>query len=375
MVEIKRIDPSGNLKEFYAVVDSIYADDPAYVRPLNMDLDERLHPKKNPFFEHGEAVFFTAHKNGKCVGRISASIDRLHNDKYNERTGFFGFIDTIDDQEVVNALLGRAEDWLRHHGMSKARGPMSLGVNEEMGCLVEGFDTSPVIMMPHHRRYQGGLIEGAGYAKCKDLYAWKYIVGPMNERVKNAHKIISESPEVTSRRLDMNNLDKDIATCVDIFNDAWADNWGSVPITIAEGVKMAKDLKLVIVPELTSLVFIDGEPAAFAIALPNVNEMIKDMGGKLFPFNFVKLLYRLKVEGPKSARVALLGVRKKYRGVRKYAYLSHFMYSSMNDSGRELGMKWGELSWTLEDNGAINMGIKSLGAEVYKRYRLYEKEL
>ena len=375
MLEIKRIDAGGNLKDFYNCVDTIYARDPNYVRALDMDLGERLHPKKNPFFDHGEAVFFTAHKGGKCVGRISASIDRGHNEKYDERTGFFGFIDTVNDQEVCSALITRAEEWLRHHGMTRVQGPMSLNINEEIGCLVEGFDTPPAIMMPHHHPYQGALVEGAGYKKVKDLYAWKYKVGAMTDRVKNAHKLVGEMPEVSARPLNMKNLKADILACVDIFNDAWSDNWGSVAITIPEAEKLAKDLGMVLLPELTQIICINGEPAAFAIGLPNLNEMIGDLGGKVFPFGIAKLMYRLKVVGPKSGRLMLLGVRKKYRSVRKYAYLSHYMYYAMNEKGREIGMTWGELSWTLEDNGAINMGVKSLGAEVYKRYRIYDKAL
>ena len=175
--------------------------------------------------------------------------------------------------------------------------------------------------------------------------------------------------------MSLKNLRQDIDTIVDVFNDAWSDNFGSVPITRAEADKMAADFRLLLLPDITCLVTIDGEPAAFAVALPNLNELVRDFKGSLFPFGLPKLLWRLKVEGPKSARLILLGIRKKFRHVRKYAGLSAFMYAEMNDGGKRVGIKEGELGWTLEDNGRVNAGITMMGAKRYKTYRVYEKEL
>jgi len=375
MVEIKQTPMGGNAKDFLDVVDSIYRGDSAYVRPLDQELKDRLNPKKNPFFEHGEGVMFTAHRGGRCVGRATASIDREHLDRYKDATGFFGFVDTIDDEEVARELLVRAEKWLKSKGMTRARGPLSLNVNEELGVLVDGFDTPPYMMMPHHRPYQGGLIEKAGYTKAKDFFAWSYVVGDLNTRTKKAHAEIKALPEITSRTVSLKDLDRDTELLVDIFNDAWSDNWGFVPFTRNEVKKMASDFKLLLMPEITCIVSIDGEPAGVAVAVPNLNELIRDSGGKLFPFGLVKLLYRLKVEGPRTARLILLGIRKKWRHVRKYAALSAYMYAEMNEGGRRLGIKAGELGWTLEDNGAVNAGIKMMGGKPYKRYRVYEKEL
>jgi hypothetical protein len=162
---------------------------------------------------------------------------------------------------------------------------------------------------------------------------------------------------------------------MDIFNDAWLENWASLPYTERELSKLASDLKLILIPELTYLAEIDGEPAAFAIAMPNINELIKDMKGKLGPIELAKLLWRLKVEGPKTARLALLGIRKKFRGQRKYAGLSTYLYAKLNHSGERLGIEWGELSWTLEDNGPVNVGIKFMGGKIYKKYRIFEKSI
>lgn len=379
MLEIRQTPMGGDLRDFLDVVDDIYRDDPRYIRPLDMDLRDRLNPKKNPFFDHADGVVFTAHQNGKCVGRVTAQIDREHLARHKDDTGFFGFLDTVDDPKVAKELLQRAEAWLKDHGMKTARGPISLSINEEIGCLVDGFDSPPVLLNPHHRAYQGGLIEKAGYTKAKDVFGWRYEVGEPNARVKKAQEDIRAMPEVTIRRLSKKDMDRDIAMTLDIFNDAWCENWGYVPATKREADKMAADMKMFLVPEITVLVLIDNEPAAVAIALPNVNELIGDMHGKLFPYGLpigiAKLLYRLKVEGAKSGRLLILGIKKKFRLQRKYAALSLFLYAEMNDGGKRAGMTWGELGWTLEDNAAVNAGIRMMGAKKYKVYRVYEKSL
>ncbi len=373
-VEIREIPLGGDLRPFLDVVDYIYRDDPMFVRPLDLDLKERL-SKKNPFFAHAEGTCFAAFRNDRCVGRVTAQIDRSHLDRYKDDAGFFGFFDTIDDAEVAKGLLDAAADWLKERKMKRIRGPLSLNINEELGCLIEGFDTPPMILMPHHLPYQGGLAEKAGLAKLKDFYAWRYTVGDVPPRATKAHDEIAGLPEVRARTLDMKRLEEEVRTVMDIFNDAWSDNWSSVPLSEAELRKTAADMKLLLMPELTRLVTIDGEPAAFAIALPNINEMIKDLHGKLFPVGLPKILWRLKVEGPKTARLILLGIRKKYRHVRKYAGLSTYMYVQMNRSGQRTGIKWGELSWTVEDNGPVNVGIRFMGGKVYKKYRVFERML
>ena len=374
MVEIRQIPlEAGSLSDFLNVVDYIYREDKNFVRPLNQELKDRLNPRKNPFFEHAEGTIFTAHRNGKCVGRITAQIDRLHLERYKDETGMWGFFDTTDDEEVARELLSRAESWLRGKGMKHARGPLSLSINEETGCLVEGFDTPPYLMMPHHRPYQAGLIEKAGYEKVRDFFAWSYSVGDLNARTKRAQGEIRAFPEISTRTANLKRLQEDVELIVDIFNDAWSDNWGFVPATKNEVKKMAEDFKLTLIPDLTMIVSIDNQPAAFVVALPNLNEMIKDLGGKLFPTGLLKLLYRLKVQGPRSARLILLGIRKKYRMVRRYMALSSFMYAEMNEAARRLGIKQGELGWTLEDNGPVNAGIKLMGGKPYKKYRVFDE--
>jgi hypothetical protein len=373
-IDIRSIPLGGNLRPFLDVVDHIYRDDPAFVRPLDLELKDRL-SRKNPFFAHATGTCFAAFRDGKPIGRVTAQIDRAHIDRHQDGAGFFGFLDTVDDADVSKALLDRAGNWLVDRGMQRMRGPISLNINEELGCLVEGFDTPPMVLMPHHRSYQGGLIEKAGLTKLKDFYAWRYSVGDVPKRAVKAHEEIAGLPEVTTRTVNMKDLESEVRIVMDIFNDAWMDNWGFVPLTEGELRKLAADLKLFLVPELTRVVSIDGEPAAFAIVLPNINEAMRDLGGKLFPLGLPKLLWRLKVEKPKTARLALLGIRRKYRHVRKYAGLSTYLYVEMNKAGQRRGVQWGELSWTVEDNGPVNVGIKFMGGKIYKKYRVYERML
>src|SRR6185503_567609 len=363
------------LKDFLSVVEDIYASSPHYVRPLDMDVSDRLDKKKNPFFEHAEGTAWVAYRDGKPVGRITAQIDQEHLKRYDDGAAMFGFLDTLDDPDVARALLAEAEAWARAKGMKRLRGPLSLSINEETGCLIEGFDKPPMVMMPYHNPYQSRLIEEAGYAKLKDFYAWKYDIGYAPPRAQKAHDEIEALPEVTTRNTDPKRFVEDVRVIMDIFNDAWSENWGYVPLTEKEILKSASDMKLILMPEITKLTFIEGEAAAVALGLPNINEMIKDLHGQLFPLGVLKLLFRLRVKGPRSGRLLILGIRKKWRHVRRYAGLSAFLYVEMNKAAHLLGMKDGELGWTLEDNAAINAGIRLMGGRIDKRYRVYEKAL
>ncbi|MSP23699.1 MAG: hypothetical protein EXR75_00750 [Myxococcales bacterium] len=375
-LEIRSIDGGRKVRrDFLNVVDSIYATDPAFVRSLDMDISDRLDRKKNPFFEHGEATAFVAYLDQVPVGRISASIDRLHTERHCDGAGFFGFFDTIDDARVAEALLDAAAEWLRQKGAERMRGPFSLSINEECGCLVSGFESPPMIMMPHHRPHQGALIEAAGLTKSKDLFAWRYEVGSVPRRAQKAFDEITNLPEIEAREVDLKHLERDVELIMGVFNDAWSDNWGFLPATPREVQKMAADLSMIALPQLTQLVFINGEVAAVALALPNVNEMIHDAKGQLFPTGALKLWWRLRVRGPKSARLIVLGITKKWRHARRYAGLSAYLYVKLNQSAHMLGIRSGELGWTLEDNAPINVAIKMMGGHVHKTYRIYERPL
>ncbi len=354
----------------------MFKGDPAWVPPLNLELKDRLSPKRNPFFKRAEVVLFTATKNGKIVGRCSAQIDHEHLRVWKDDTGFFGFFDTIDDEEVGKALISAAETWLRDRGMKRMRGPLSLYVNEEIGILVDGFDTPPSLMMGHSRPYQGRICEAAGLTKEKDLFCWKY--GAEMEfppRILKAWEGIKALPEVRLRSVNVKSMQSETEAIMDIYNDAWTGKWGYVPALPDEVAKVAQDLKLIIDEDLAFMAEIDGKIAGMCIMLPNINEAIRDLNGKLFPTGLFKLLYRLKVKHPKSTRLMMLGIKSQYRGVKKYGGLSAAMYVEVAKRGRAKGYEWGELSWTREDDGPINVGIKAMGAKVYKTYRVYEKPI
>lgn len=375
-VEVREHRPGQDVAPFLKAAREVFSGDPAWVPPLDMDMKERLDPKKNPFFEHGEAILLTAWRGGRLVGRASAQVDHEHLARHQDDTGFFGFLDTVDDPAVSRALLGHAEGWLREQGMKRVRGPLSLNINEEVGVLVEGFEHPPALLMGHSRPWQAGLIEQAGYERAKDFFAWRYDVteGPP-PRALRAWEAIQELPEVQFRELRKRDLDREVSELMDIFNDAWQDNWGYVRATPSEVRKMASDLKLIMDERLAFVVDIDGQPKAMCICLPNVNEAIADLDGRLFPTGLGKLLWRMKVQKLKSARLMLLGIRSDLRGVKRYGPLALAICVELAKRGERAGYQWAELSWTLEDNHRINLGIRAMGARVYKKYRVYEKAL
>ncbi|MEZ4323927.1 MAG: hypothetical protein R3B40_01850 [Polyangiales bacterium] len=375
-VEIREHRMGLDLEDFIRVQYDIFRNDPAYIPPLEMELRDRLTPGKNPLFEHAEGTLFTAWRGGKLVGRCSAQIDREHLRVHQDETGFFGFLDTIDDAAVAHRLLESAESWLRARGMKRVRGPFSLTINEESGVLIDGFEHPPVLMMPHSTRYQAGLIESYGYEKVQDLFAWKYVVEEPPPRAAKAHADMMALPEVRFRSVDKSRMRAEVDTLVEIFNDAWSENWGFVPATEAEVAKMAADFKLLLDPDLAFFAEVEGREVGMVVCIPNLNEAAHDLNGKLFPFGWAKLLYRLKVQGTSSARLILLGLRQEMRAKKRYGALSTAMYAELAYRGmKKPQYKWAELSWTLEDNRPINLGIKAMRGKVYKTYRVYEKAL
>ncbi|MEZ4287908.1 MAG: hypothetical protein R3A47_07135 [Polyangiales bacterium] len=375
MIEVVQHSPGRDVDAFVQFAHELYKNDSAWIPPLNMEIRDRLNPTKNPFFQHAEVALFTARRDGNVVGRCSAQIDHEHLRIHQDNAGFFGFFETVDHVDVARALMDAAEDWLRKRGMTTMRGPFSLSINEEAGTLVEGFDHPPVIMMPHALPYQGRLIESCGLAPVKDLLAWRYEVEPPPARAERAWQAIEELPEVRFRSINTSKMKEELEVLLAIFNDAWQHNWGFVPATDAEVAKMAKDLKLIIDKDIAFFAEIDGKPVAICVCLPNLNEVTADFGGKLTPKNVAKLLWRLKVNKPKSARLMLLGISTELRHQKRYGALSTAMYAELAKRGIANGYRWAELGWTLEDNKLINLGIQAMRGKVYKRYRIYEKSI
>ncbi|MEM7608249.1 MAG: hypothetical protein AAF411_23085, partial [Myxococcota bacterium] len=239
----------------------------------------------------------------------------------------------------------------------------------------DGFDTPPALQMPHHLPHQHTLIENAGLEKAKDLWAWKYVTEEPKPRARRAWEQIEALPEVKFRSVDTSRMREELDKILEIFNDAWSDNWGFVPATEAEVEQGAKDMRLILDPRLAFFAEIKSEPVGIVICLPNLPELIHDLDGRLVPFGWAKFFWRLKVQKPKSARLMMLGIKRKLRGVKRYGALSTAMYAELAYRGIRYGYKWAELSWTLEDNRAINLGIKAMGGKVYKTYRIYEGAL
>jgi hypothetical protein len=372
-IEIKQHEPGKDLKDFMRVPFEVYAGDPAWVAPLNIQIKERLTPEKNPFFHHSEVALFTAWKGGKLSGRISAQVDHEHLRIHGDDAGFFGFFDTLKDQEVATALVNRAASWLADRGMSLMRGPCSLSINDEAGILIEGFDEPAVIMSAHHRAYQGVLAEGAGLRNVKDCYSWWYDIAAPTPPAQQAWDMIAALPEVRFRTVDRKKLETDAYDILDVYNDAFQHNWGFVPATKAEAERMAEDLRA-LATDLCFFVEIGGRPVAICIALLNLDEVIRDFNGKLNPMNVVKLWWRLKVRRPKSFRCILLGIRQELRREERYRPLAMAICAELMRRSLEMGYEWADLGWTLEDNHPVNTIIRKVGGRIYKRYRLYEKE-
>jgi hypothetical protein len=373
-LKIRTLSTYDSLRDFLDVVGTIYEGDPSYVRPLDWDVRQRL-STRHPYFKHATRRIFVAYRGKTCVGRVVAHRNDLHLERHQDGVGFFGFFDTIDDLEVVEGLMRAVADWHRSTGLTRVRGPITLNMAEEVGCLIEGFEHPPMMLMGHHRPYQAGLLEAAGYQKAKDTYAWRYTCKELPPRVRRAHAEIEAMPEVRCRRVDIKHLDRDIPQMLSIYNDAWQDSWGYVPLTPLEASRAAAEFRLFADLELTRIVDIDGVPSAFAYALPNINEALTDLDGRLLPLGLAKLLYRLKLKGTDTARLIGLGIAKRLRGVRKYAGLSAFLYAELNRAGLNRGYRWGELSYTLEDNGPMNVAVRALDARIYKRYRIFEKAI
>jgi hypothetical protein len=356
---------------------AIFHDDPNWIPPLLMERREAIDRNKNPYFRHAEVEFWVARRNGRPVGRISAQVDREHLATHQDATGHFGYIDAEDDPEVFAALLSTAEGWLRARGMARAAGPFSLSTNEETGLLVDGFDRPPSMLMEHARPYYGSRVEEQGYAKLKDVVCFDYDVAPELPPASRLllDRRLAKMPGYRMRALKMRDYDREIRVVMDIFNDAWARNWGFVPFTEAEIEHTAKAMKPLIVPDMIAVAEIHGEPAAMALCIPNINEAIADLDGKLLPLGWAKLLWRLKVQKLRSGRVPLMGVRQKYRNGPAGTALALAVIDRMREGAWRYGLKQAELGWVLEGNVSVRRLIESVGGRVYKTYRVYAKDL
>lgn len=364
------------VRRFVQMPGAVLADDPAWVAPLVLERMQHLDPARNPYFTEAEAAFWIAQRGERPVGRISAQVDRTSLARYPD-IGHFGFFDVEDSSETTAALLGAAEAWLSDRGMKRVRGPFSLSINDESGVLVDGFDAPPSLMMGHARPWYGQRLEEQGYAKARDLIAYRFDL-ERHSLPKSAESLVArlaEDPSIEVRAIRMTDYGEELRRILEVFNDAWSENWGFVPFTDKVIDRAAKDLKPIIREELVCIAEVNGEPAAFGVGLPNLNEAIADLHGSLLPFGWARLLFRLKAGRIRSGRLPLMGVRRKYHGTFLGAALAWTVIDRLHRAFARLGFREAELSWILEDNLPMRRMIEATGAEAYKTYRVYEKAL
>ncbi|GJL66646.1 MAG: DNA-binding protein [Nitrospirales bacterium] len=367
------VEDSRTVEQFIRVPWSIYANDPCWVPPLFFERKQHL-SKRNPYFAHATVQLWIAYRNDQPVGRISAQLDRFHQERYRDHTGFWGMLEAQDDQEVFHALLKTAEQWLQEKGMRRALGPFNLSINQECGLLIDGLNSPPMVMMGHALPYYPEHIESYDYRKAKDLFAYRVdldfvIPSVMQKAIRKAES------SVTFRQLRRTDFNNELETIHRIFEEAWSDNWGFIPFSDEEFAAVGQELRLLVDDSFVQIAEVDGTPEAMLVAFPNVNELIRDLNGRLFPTGWIKFLWRLKVSHPQTARVVLMGVSKKYQGTPLGAVLAFGMIDSVRQAGRKWGIKHVELSWILEDNIGMKNMLQAIGCEQYKTYRMYEKHL
>lgn len=370
---VQPVSGTRQLKEFIAVPHKIYADDPNWVAPLNFEQLQRF-SNKNPFFEHAKWQAWVIRRGDRLVGRISAQIDELFNETHDSAIGYFGLIEADDDPEIFALLFDTAESWLRERGMKQIRGPFNLSINEECGLLVEGFDTPPFIMMGHARNYYQSRIEAAGYTKAKDLLA--YAGNPDIELSPVVQRLLRGSGKhVTVRKFRRKQLKEELEILRDIFNDSWSGNWGFTPFTAAEFKDVGELITMLIDDDYIQIAEIDGRPVAMFVAVPDINQAAQDLRGRLLPFGWLKLLWRMKVRYPTRARSMLMGVRKEYQSKRLGPVLALMVIDQARQALVRRNIDEVEMSWILEDNEGMKSISDQLGAVVTKRYRIFEKSL
>jgi hypothetical protein len=364
-----------DLRHFIELPIRLYKGHKGYAPHLTMERFDAFSKTKNPHFHHADAEFFLARRGGKVVGRILVQVDHAHLKQQNDATGHFGVLDAEDDPAIFAALLKAGEDWLRQRGMQAIAGPYSVSINDEVGQMISGFEERSMLLMPYGPPYAPARIEQAGYAKLIDLYSYEYDV--RKAPVTIGQKLIERYAKgrVKVRPVDMSRFADELLTAIDIFNDAWSDNWGFVPITKEEMQAAAKTMKPLVEPRLIWLAELDDKPVAMILTLPNLNEAVADMGGKIFPFNWAKLLWRLKVKRVRTGRCALMGVRMSLRNTPLGAALAMMVIDKLRENGTALGYEFAELGWILETNAVTRRIIEQAGGREYKSFRLYSKAL
>jgi len=374
LIKIRKVENEKDRMAFIKFPWDIYKGDPNWVPPLIFDVRKNLDPSKNPFFKHAEVQLFLAEKDGKLAGRIAAIKNDNHTDFHKDKAGFFGFFESIDDEEVSDLLLDTACEWVKSKGLNEIIGPVNPSTNDECGLLIDGFNSPPVFLMTYNPKHYINKIESFGFEKAKDLYAYYIPAEVINDakvmaKLERMSELIKKRSDVTTHKLNMKDLNNEVRKIEEIYNSAWESNWGFVPITTAEFDYLAESLKMVVDPDLVMFAEVAGKPAGFTLSLPDFNQVLKKMNGRLLPFGFLKILTgKKKID---FLRVIIMGVKPEYQ---KKAIDSVFYLETIKN-GNKNGYTGAEISWVLEDNMPMRMTAEKLGAHIYKTYRIYKKSL
>jgi hypothetical protein len=369
-INVIEVSSKKDLDDFIKLPFSLYSKDPLFVPPLIKDMREKF-SDKNPFFLSAKTEYFLAKKNGTFCGRVASITNHKHNEFHNDRVGFFGFFESVNDDAVANALLDRVSESLRRKGMDRIRGPMNFSTNEECGFLIDGFEEPPILMTPYNPPYYNELMEQYGMRKIKDLYAYTCdIPEELPEKILRVAKI-AEKRGLRVRPIDIKKFGNEMKIFRDVYNSAWQENWGFIPITEEETKHIAEMLKPIVLSGLTLIAEGDAEPVGFMGILPDLNFVLKKMRGKLNPFTVLKAIYYSKKI--KDLRLLLLGIKAEYRNKGVDALL--FREGFKNIKKKYVQFKRVEFSWVLEDNIPVQRLVEMIGGRLYKKYRIYEKRL
>ena len=385
-ITIRPVLTKADRKAFVDLPFRLYAKNPAWVPPLKGEAMGLITPGKNPFFEHAEAQLFLAERGGQIVGRISASIDKMWTPMSPDKgggadSGNWGYLDA-EDKAVADLLIVAAEDWLRAKGVRRSIGPISMSIWEEPGLLIKGHDHPPTVMMGYDDARYEAWVESWGYEKVKDLHTWDLdITKPFPPLVQRIVAASEKNPRINVRKVNKKKFNEEAAIILSILNDAWSDNWGYVPFTESEIAFAGKKMKPIIFNDLVMVAEYDGEPVAFMMSWPDLNELQADLNGELFPFGFIKLLWRLNggfsgKPKTRTIRVPLMGVVKKLQSSRMASQLAFQMIEYIRrEAVAHYGGTRGELGWVLEDNQGMNSIAETIDSKINKTYRIYEKAI
>jgi hypothetical protein len=373
-VRVHPVVSSRDLRRFIDFPYSHYASHPHWVPQLRMDVKKTLDPRKNPFFEHGKTALFLAEDgSGSVCGRIAAIVNAMHLQKYADGNGFFGFFECVERYEVAERLFDAACDWLREQSLTGVRGPTNPSMNDIAGLLVDGFDRPPSIMMPYNPAYYADFLQRYGFSRAMTMWAYyinnKYL--SIEKLRRGVDLIYRRRPTLSLRKLDMGQFDRDARIVLDIYNDAWSNNWGHVPMTPNEFAHLAKDLKKVVDPNIVYILEDAGRPVAFSVSLPNINLALRHTNGRLLPFGLFQLLLRARFGGIYECRTLLMGVIKEYQGMG----LDAIMNLQIMIDGPKNGYMASEMSWVLDNNPAMINAMMSFGGVKDKEYAMFERQL